>query len=83
MDIGRFAEVFGAMIILRAIDRTPSFAKIYNDYAYNQILNEIKNLTPSKFHSLWEKETQLLEAPSVEHKDQLTKDTRYLTNYTV
>lgn len=83
LDIGRFAEVFGAMIILRAIDRTPNFAKIYDDYKYHQTLNEIKSLTPSKFHSLWEKETQLLEASSVEPKDQLTKDTRYLKNYNV
>jgi hypothetical protein len=66
LDIGRFAEVFGAMIILRAIDKTPNFTRIYSSYKRDEILDEIKKLTPVKFHTLWEKESQLLEVPAKE-----------------
>ena len=81
LDIGRFAEVFGAMIILRAIDRTPNFARICHGHDYDQVLGEIKSLTPSKFHSIWENETQLLGVP--QHEKNFIRDTRYLKNYTV
>ena len=60
IDIGRFGEIFAAMIVLRAIDCAPNHAYPINIDSYRERLAEIDKLAPN-FRSLWHKKTHLLE----------------------
>lgn len=67
IDIGRFAEVFASMIILRAIDLAPNYALPAGPRFYDNRLKEINEMVP-EFKSLWEKKNHLLE---IENDDSL------------
>jgi hypothetical protein len=78
LDIGRYAEVFGAMIILRAIDKASNFAEASKQNDYTKLLDEIKGMTPDKFHSLWDNKTQLLESEGNSSQGPESHSTTYL-----
>lgn len=82
IDRGEMSESFAAILILRALAKTPSCAKKSNSDSYECLLKEIKTLTDEKYHQLWETRSNLLD---VEECSKIPADERFFTfpNYPV
>lgn len=65
IDRGRIAEVFAAMIVLRAIDKSTSIVFPVTDY--DLLLDDITKLAPD-FKELWQADRFILEADEAKQK---------------
>ena len=65
IDRGRIAEVFAAMIVLRAIDKSNPIA--FPDTEYDLLLDDITKLAPD-FEGLWRADRFILEADEAKQK---------------
>lgn len=74
IDRGKTAEIFGGMIILRAIWKSATIQSLdFSQYSYSQYLDHIKAEAP-EFNDLWERDTHNLEKLNERRKIQAKID---------
>ena len=61
IDRGEFAETFASMTLLLIADNLENRAQSITLENYDHMVKKIKEITPEKFHSLWDKKEFLLE----------------------
>ena len=66
VDVGKFAEVFGGMMVLRAIDNAKNIADDLRTENYEEKVEEITRLSPPEFKDLWNLKNNLLEDSNAE-----------------